>query len=137
MDGAYSKEDHKVVAIFSIGIYWNYVIRDVLPQGSTGILVVFESVCAQSFTYEVNGPDVVYLGAGEYHDPNYDHIIPVDNQRLYFMNWKLVDGKLISHFKVRHKSTLDLRGMTIYVSPTGNIPRIGDEEYDLVKDIIQ
>jgi hypothetical protein len=25
-------------------------------------------------TYEVNGPEVVYLGAGAYHDPKYDHV---------------------------------------------------------------
>jgi hypothetical protein len=74
MDGTYATEDHKVVAIFSIGIYWNYMIRDVLPQGSTGILVVFNSACTQSFTYEVNGPDVVYLGAEEYQDSKYDHM---------------------------------------------------------------
>jgi hypothetical protein len=74
MDGTYSKSDHKVVALFSIGIYWSYMIRDVLPQGSNGILVVFENACTQTFTFEVNGPDVVYLGAGEFHDPKYDHM---------------------------------------------------------------
>jgi hypothetical protein len=74
MDGTYSREDHKVVAIFSLTIYWSYMISDILPEGSTGILVVFESECRQTFTYEVDGPEVVYLGAGEYHDPKYDHL---------------------------------------------------------------
>jgi hypothetical protein len=74
MDGKYTKEDHKVAAIFSISIYWSYMISDILPQGSSGILVVFESECAQTFTFEVNGPDVVYLGATEYDDPMYDYM---------------------------------------------------------------
>jgi hypothetical protein len=74
MDGTYSKDDHRVVAIISIGIYWSYMISNILPQGSNGILVVFENECNQTFTYEVNGPDVVYLGAGEYHDAKYDHM---------------------------------------------------------------
>jgi hypothetical protein len=74
MDGTYSAKDHKVVAILAISIYWSYMIRDILPQGSNGILVVFESSCTQNFTYEVNGPEVVYLGAGEYKDPQYDHM---------------------------------------------------------------
>jgi hypothetical protein len=74
MDGTYSKDDHKVAAILSISIYWSYMISDILPQGSNGVLVVFESACAQKFTFEVNGPEVVYLGAGEYHDPKYDHM---------------------------------------------------------------
>jgi hypothetical protein len=74
MDGTYSIEDHKVVAILSISIYWSYMISDILPQGSRGIYVVFENPCTQQFTYEVNGPEVVYLGAGEYSDPKYDHM---------------------------------------------------------------
>jgi Adenylate and Guanylate cyclase catalytic domain len=74
MDGTYSTEDHKVVALLSISIYWSYMISDILPQGSSGVLVVFESACTQTFTYEVNGPHVVYLGAGEYHDSKYDHM---------------------------------------------------------------
>jgi hypothetical protein len=87
MDGSYSKEDHKVVAILAISIYWSYMIRDILPQGSNGILVVFESACTQKFTYEVNGPHVVYLGAGEYNDPKYDHMTIgslVSDLRFYF-----------------------------------------------------
>jgi hypothetical protein len=74
MDETYSTKDHKVVAILTICIYWSYMIKDILPQGSTGILVVFESACTQKFAYEVNGPHVVYLGTGEYNDPNYDHL---------------------------------------------------------------
>jgi hypothetical protein len=60
MDGTYSKDDHKVVAIFSISVFWSSLIADNLPQGSTGILVVFASSCRQTFTYEVNRPDVAY-----------------------------------------------------------------------------
>jgi hypothetical protein len=74
MDETYSKEDHKVVGLLGIGIYWSYMMRDILPQDSNGILVVFESACVQKFTFEVNGSDVVYLGAGDYSDPKYDHL---------------------------------------------------------------
>jgi hypothetical protein len=74
VDGTYSKDDHKVAAVLSISIYWSYMISDILPQGSNGVMVVFESACAQTFTFEVNGPEVVYLGAGAYHDPKYDHM---------------------------------------------------------------
>jgi hypothetical protein len=74
MDGTYKKEDHKVAAILSISIYWSYMISNILPKGSVGILVIFESACAKTFTYEVNGPDVTYLGIGEYHDAKYDYM---------------------------------------------------------------
>mmetsp|Transcript_3346 Transcript_3346/g.7906 ORF Transcript_3346/g.7906 Transcript_3346/m.7906 type:complete len:2026 (+) Transcript_3346:160-6237(+) len=45
---------------------------------------------------------------------------PVKKQWLTHKNWKLEDGKPLSHFKVRHKSVIDLdNGMEIYVQPTG------------------
>jgi hypothetical protein len=72
MDGKYAKEDHEVVAIFSINMYWSSMISDILPEGSVGVLVVFESACTQTFTFEVNGPVATYLGTGEHHDPKYD-----------------------------------------------------------------
>jgi hypothetical protein len=49
---------------------------------------------------------------------------PPDRQKLYFNRLKLVDGKPISYFKVRHKSTLDLGGMIIFVQPLGLEPKI-------------
>jgi hypothetical protein len=74
VDATYSMEDHKVVASLSTSIYWSYMIRDILPKGSTGVLVAFESSCTRKFTYEVNWPGVVYLGAGEYSDSKYDNM---------------------------------------------------------------
>jgi hypothetical protein len=73
-DGTYSKDDHTVVAILSISSYWSSMISDILPQRSSGVMVVFESACTQSFTFEVNGPDVIYLGAGKNYNQKYDHM---------------------------------------------------------------
>jgi hypothetical protein len=73
-DGTYSKDDHTVVAILSISTYWSSMISDILPQRSSGVMVVFESACTQSFTFEVNGPDVNYLGAGKNYNQKYDHM---------------------------------------------------------------
>jgi hypothetical protein len=93
--GTNSMEDHKVVAILSICIYWSYMIRDILPKGSTGILVAFESSCARKLTYEVNGPDVFYLGAEEYSDSFYDHMTIgswVSDLRFYSNNPSTYSG---------------------------------------------
>jgi hypothetical protein len=46
----YSRNDHQAVAILSISIYWTYMVRDLPPHGSTGILVVFENACTQKLT---------------------------------------------------------------------------------------
>ncbi|KAG7359286.1 adenylate and guanylate cyclase catalytic domain containing protein [Nitzschia inconspicua] len=69
-----NSDDPVVAALFSVTVYWKDMIKDILPEGSNGILVVFESDCVQEFTYEVNGPNVVYLGAGTFHDAKYDHM---------------------------------------------------------------
>jgi hypothetical protein len=49
-------------------------MKDTLKEGSDGIVVVFENDCSPSFTYQVNGPTVVYLGTDDQHDPKYDNL---------------------------------------------------------------
>ena len=43
MDGTYSTTEHKVVGLFSMGIYWKDMITDILPHDSNGILVSWTS----------------------------------------------------------------------------------------------
>jgi Adenylate and Guanylate cyclase catalytic domain len=49
-------------------------LQDILPDDTNGILVVFENACVNQFTYEINGANVRYLGAGDHHSPKYDHM---------------------------------------------------------------
>jgi Adenylate and Guanylate cyclase catalytic domain len=49
-----------------------FVLRNILPHGSNGIQIVFSNPCTESFTYQINGPDVVYNGVGDKHDKKYD-----------------------------------------------------------------
>merc|ERR1719464_1425313 len=66
--------NNDVVGLFSVSVYWRDTIRNILPQGSHGLIAVFENPCNPTFTYEINGPDVVFLGAGDFHDPKYNHM---------------------------------------------------------------
>ena len=51
------------------------MIKDILPPGSNGFIIVFENPCNPTFAYMVNGPTVEYLGTGEFHpDSNFDHL---------------------------------------------------------------
>jgi hypothetical protein len=43
----------KVVATVSTLVYWRQFIKDILPESSQGIVVVFENTCTASFTYEI------------------------------------------------------------------------------------
>jgi class 3 adenylate cyclase len=72
-DGA-GEEGHDLVALFAISVYWRDTIRNILPEGTHGLLAVFENPCNPTFTYEINGPDVVFLGAGDFHDHKFDNM---------------------------------------------------------------
>lgn len=63
------KED--LVAVFSLTIYWRAMIEKILPPHSRGIIVVFSSPCNPTFTYQINGPEAVYIGRGDLHMGKY------------------------------------------------------------------
>ena len=64
-DPSYDPKDHKIAGIMSQSTYWRDFIKNILPHGSEGYLTVFESPCNPTFTYEINGPDVKYMGVGD------------------------------------------------------------------------
>jgi signal transduction histidine kinase len=64
----YSTESNKLGAVLSLSIYWRDALRDLLPTGTAGVVVVFENPCdSPPFAYEISGPDPIYLGTGVYH----------------------------------------------------------------------
>jgi class 3 adenylate cyclase len=65
------KSASNVVAIVTLTFFWRDFIEDILPTGGVGLVVVFENTCDQSFTYQINGPEVEYLGPGDLHDTKY------------------------------------------------------------------
>jgi hypothetical protein len=67
--------ENNVVAILALSIYWRDTLKQILPPGSNGIVVVFESPCNPSFTYRIDGPDARYLGSGDLHDERYDNLV--------------------------------------------------------------
>ena len=66
------EERYDAVGLLAATWYWRDVIKDLLPEGSTGFVVVFENPCNPSFTYQLDGPNTVYLGRGDLHQTKYD-----------------------------------------------------------------
>jgi hypothetical protein len=48
--------NHTVVGLFTMMFFWRDLIRDILPPGSDGTVVVLENGCNQSFSYQLDGP---------------------------------------------------------------------------------
>jgi Adenylate and Guanylate cyclase catalytic domain len=67
----YKQADNDLVAMLASSIYWRSFIRNILPEGSNGIHVVFSNPCTATFTYQINGPSVQYLGIGDHHQRRY------------------------------------------------------------------
>jgi class 3 adenylate cyclase len=72
----YKTSDHKLGGFLAASIYWRDLIKGILPVGSNGMILVFESSggCNPSFTYQIDGPDAIFLGTGDFHEPQYDHL---------------------------------------------------------------
>ena len=73
-------EDNKVVAVLSYHYMWKSLVEDILPSNSHGgVAVVFSEECddgneGYTFTYQVTGPQAIFLGEGDKHSPRYDNL---------------------------------------------------------------
>ena len=47
-------------------------MKDILPEGSSGVDIVFSHCVETPFTYRISGPEPEYLGAVDAHNPKYD-----------------------------------------------------------------
>ena len=65
-------DEMEAVGMLAATWFWRDVIKDTLPDGHDGFVVVFENPCNPPFTYQVNGPQTIYLGRGDLHDTRYE-----------------------------------------------------------------
>jgi len=72
--GDYNPEEHQLGGFISMPMYFRDIIKDTLPFGSNGVVAVFENPCNPTFTYQINGPFAEYLGTGDFHDSEYNHL---------------------------------------------------------------
>jgi Adenylate and Guanylate cyclase catalytic domain len=68
----YNPNQHTTVGLIAASFYWRGMLRDLLPEGSNGIQIVFSNPCCSSFTYQIQGPSPMYLGVGDHHSAKYD-----------------------------------------------------------------
>jgi class 3 adenylate cyclase len=70
---------NEIVGFLSGVIPWSTFFEDILPSYIVGIQVVVESCNDVNSTFQVNGPDVVFVGPGDQHDPQYDNWVVVSS----------------------------------------------------------
>lgn len=61
----------KLVAFLKCFVYWRTYLVNLLPDDNGSVLAVIENSCDESFSYEISGIDVTFLGPGDHHDPRF------------------------------------------------------------------
>jgi len=67
-------DQRSIVAFLSMDIFWQAFLEDILPSSNDGIYVVIENTCNQSFTYQLFGKSVTYMGEGDLHETEFDDL---------------------------------------------------------------
>jgi hypothetical protein len=95
-------KDSKIVGLFLAVAPFDFLFNDVLDDNAKGVVCVINDGCGTDITYEINGPNVTFLGYGDLHDPNYDNFEHHAKLELYE---SVVDGLCFHEIHVYPSST--------------------------------
>lgn len=56
------------VALIQLSFLWASLLEDILQEGETGMIVVLENTCGQTFSFQIDGSQATYLGPVDSHD---------------------------------------------------------------------
>ena len=68
-------EAAEVVGFITGELSWNNFFQDVLPSEVKGIVLEVVGTCGESFTFQVNGHQAVFLGYGHKHPAQFDNLL--------------------------------------------------------------
>jgi class 3 adenylate cyclase len=66
--------DANVVAVLATMLSWRSYLTGVLSPGVKGVVCVVQNKCGQTFTYQIDGHDAIYLGEGDHHDHKFNDL---------------------------------------------------------------
>ena len=68
------EQSRVVVSVLMAAVYWRSCLGNILQSSETGIVAVIQNDCGQSFSYRIDGHQTLYLGEGDLHDNQFDHV---------------------------------------------------------------
>jgi CHASE domain len=76
MNPVYSSLKHNhdqdgMVGLLVAVVSWETYFSNILHDGNDGMVVVLDNACGEHFTYRIDGPEAIFLGRGDLHDPQY------------------------------------------------------------------
>lgn len=66
--------DSEIVGMIGTGSAWDAALLNLLPDNVRGIDTVIKNDCNQSYTYQIQGHDAIYIGEGDFHQEKYGHM---------------------------------------------------------------
>jgi hypothetical protein len=63
----------EIVASVGSGFAWDFALRNLLPEGVDGIIVEIENSCNQSYSYQISGPEALFIGEGALHETKFNN----------------------------------------------------------------
>jgi CHASE domain/Adenylate and Guanylate cyclase catalytic domain len=70
------KKDHHdpddMVGLLAAVVSWDTYFSNILHKDNDGLVVVLHNACGEHFTYRIDGPEAIFLGQGDHHDPLYN-----------------------------------------------------------------
>lgn len=68
------QEGSHLVGTLVVLQYWRELFVDVLPTTAEGIVVVLENTCNQTYTFQIDGDQVIFVGEGDLHDAQFNRL---------------------------------------------------------------
>jgi hypothetical protein len=110
--------DKKMVSVLTAYVYWQGYFTNVLPEGENGIVAILENDCGQAYTYILSGREVVYVGQGDLHDTEFDHLM-VETGYGAFLKQDVSENKLNAQcfYNVRVYPSDEMRDDYVTIKP--------------------
>ncbi|CAB9496705.1 Receptor-type guanylate cyclase gcy [Seminavis robusta] len=64
--------DSEIVGIIGSAFAWDVSLLDLLPSNVKGIHAVLTNDCGQTYTYDIQGGDAIFIGDGDFHEEEFD-----------------------------------------------------------------
>jgi class 3 adenylate cyclase len=95
---AYGMDD--LVRFLVVVLPWDSYFTNILQAGVNGMVVVLHSTCGDHYTYQLDGPEAIFLGEGDLHDTSYDYM-EVGTEFAPFVEHKFSDTQDHCEYDIR------------------------------------
>lgn len=72
---SFDRDNRTMVALLVTAIKWSSYFENIIPPGTGTLTVVLENTCDGAATYNINGPDVTFMGMGDKHEKEYADLV--------------------------------------------------------------